>query len=1067
MPDPILFIGLGGTGKQTLLSLRRQMLDHYGTATLPHMSFLCVDTDKNMVDLDGEAFDEFMMEAQFSNTEWVNAPVDNGRLAEFYRQPTQYPHYTAWFDMALERHGFIVDGAAQVRSFGRMAFFQNYETIRSSVLARLQAFRDPRLVARAHELYGEPLGALPLVYVIFSVAGGTGSGMFLDMAFLLKDIAERDQLPSRSSGVCVLPSVFSTDLRSRAYANGYAAMLELEYYNYERRKEQDLNAPPASRDEALFRVMWTREDIAAKPIRTLRGPVFNETWLIDSRPRPLKADPPAFQIGAAQRWALTEMIAEWLFVRHGRRAPALAGMISQEGSNLLAPLQNTVDLPVTGRDNRRLSQTLSCRYGSFGLSKIYVPVAAMAKAASHQLAADIVARWLRKLDMAPQSRAEYRTLTYPRLLLQDDEPASAVVPLYERLQRFDETSSVFDRISSIVTQRCQEALASGATHDFIAATEAWRSDAERKQLSPENGGALVQVIRYNASEAQEEIRAALDIILQESLADERRRFPFARALLEDLSDTFRQLAAYARDQIESFRSEAQKLNREKDRVASYTNARMPAVRIAATEVAFEFIDSSFRASLDRTIYSAMADVYGAMAAHIGEGTTIRRADGSEERVTSGELKRIDGLQYGLERIHRRLGERRDSIVARRTSLLNFRVGHEAVGDFYKTADGLPFDDTAVAEVEKQVYDSGLFDGRKRSPWGLVEALASSGEDDSLKKLLLFTDHKTAHVRDQNVNAIQQFDRTFGGGEGEVRYRAQVLHQAQMGSPWLAEGSTAFSHLWSREQRLARRVARNANPGEGSARATFDRAALNRFDDMLSNEIDHLSRSDGQPHVVYFEAEMAGFPLAAVPHIEQYRNLAYLPHLRGDDTTERAPAKRVLHTELDIEKYTDVAPFSEEEVYRRLTAVELLAKTLVLGIVTPRATPDGLGYEFSYVHVERFEQQERQLGRFNRAITTLAGGGPIVAQLQDRTSQRLTEQPGTGDLARIALLLELMARESSSPIRGSNWRATLRSLVAGWEDKDPGLAAAMQDAHATLSEWTEEMPAGSGFFRLRG
>src|SRR5437868_15521650 len=94
---PVLFVGLGGTGKQVLRSLRRQLLDKYATPTLPHMAFLCVDTDTRMVDLDGKAFDEFLLEAQLTGSERVDVPLDNARLEQFYAEPERYPHFTPWF----------------------------------------------------------------------------------------------------------------------------------------------------------------------------------------------------------------------------------------------------------------------------------------------------------------------------------------------------------------------------------------------------------------------------------------------------------------------------------------------------------------------------------------------------------------------------------------------------------------------------------------------------------------------------------------------------------------------------------------------------------------------------------------------------------------------------------------------------------------------------------------------------------------------------------------------------------------------------------------------------------
>ena len=79
MTAPALFIGLGGTGKQTLMHLRRlildnygagvvpkSVLDRYGSGRLPHTAFLCFDSDPRLLDLDGQRFDELLAGAALS-----------------------------------------------------------------------------------------------------------------------------------------------------------------------------------------------------------------------------------------------------------------------------------------------------------------------------------------------------------------------------------------------------------------------------------------------------------------------------------------------------------------------------------------------------------------------------------------------------------------------------------------------------------------------------------------------------------------------------------------------------------------------------------------------------------------------------------------------------------------------------------------------------------------------------------------------------------------------------------------------------------------------------------------
>ena len=51
---PVLLIGMGGTGKQVLLNLRRMFHDHYNVPTLPHIGHIWIDTDASSSTLDGQ-----------------------------------------------------------------------------------------------------------------------------------------------------------------------------------------------------------------------------------------------------------------------------------------------------------------------------------------------------------------------------------------------------------------------------------------------------------------------------------------------------------------------------------------------------------------------------------------------------------------------------------------------------------------------------------------------------------------------------------------------------------------------------------------------------------------------------------------------------------------------------------------------------------------------------------------------------------------------------------------------------------------------------------------------------
>ena len=197
MTAPALFIGLGGTGKQTLMHLRRLILDNYGAGVvpktvldrygsgrLPHTAFLCFDSDPRLLDLDGQRFDEILAGAALSGAEFQSIEIDPEHMKTFYEHPERYPSYTAWYDFSLRKYGIPRNGCGQTRPWGRYAFFNHYDKIRSSIRAALDSLVDARTVADAREMGVTLETGSVNVFLVFSIAGGTGSGTFIDTAFL-------------------------------------------------------------------------------------------------------------------------------------------------------------------------------------------------------------------------------------------------------------------------------------------------------------------------------------------------------------------------------------------------------------------------------------------------------------------------------------------------------------------------------------------------------------------------------------------------------------------------------------------------------------------------------------------------------------------------------------------------------------------------------------------------------------------------------------------------------------------------------------------------------------------
>lgn len=226
MYRPALVIGLGGTGVIALRHLKAQLLASKERRLPAQVKIIALDTvkdEKQSAQTEGETqIAALRTELEPGEYYWVG-----GDVYDFVRQVDreEHPHIGSWFQArtyldSLPRAAYALErGAGQLRQFGRLAVFYDVSApARSSIYSLLdRAINDIRKTGFFQTID---------VFLVSSVAGGTGAGMFVDIAYLVRQIAQLDhQLTIRLRGFLVLPEAFSAipggvkpAMRSRAYA---------------------------------------------------------------------------------------------------------------------------------------------------------------------------------------------------------------------------------------------------------------------------------------------------------------------------------------------------------------------------------------------------------------------------------------------------------------------------------------------------------------------------------------------------------------------------------------------------------------------------------------------------------------------------------------------------------------------------------------------------------------------------------------------------------------------------------------------------------------------------------
>ena len=222
--SPTLIIGLGGTGAKVVRELKKDL------GNIPIVKYLVVDADI----AEKEGFDDF---------EFVNVGIDEKIKKIVNELPgledSQKSEVEKWFPSnPLKAEIFksevaLTRGAGQVRALGRLCLYYNAAEVFSRFTNLLLEITDMR---RAQEAVRAGYDVNPddrRVIIVSSLGGGCGSGMFLDVAYLIKYVIDYRALPDfKVNGIFVLPSAFrdSAVRMKNVQANTYAACMELNHY---------------------------------------------------------------------------------------------------------------------------------------------------------------------------------------------------------------------------------------------------------------------------------------------------------------------------------------------------------------------------------------------------------------------------------------------------------------------------------------------------------------------------------------------------------------------------------------------------------------------------------------------------------------------------------------------------------------------------------------------------------------------------------------------------------------------------------------------------------------------
>ncbi|NET57358.1 MAG: hypothetical protein F6K47_14680 [Symploca sp. SIO2E6] len=358
---PTILVGVGGTGTEVLSRVRRLVEETYGSLkNFPILSFLIIDTDKDYKVTNPEAAG-----TPFKDSEKYWARVSGKEVSDIVSNMQNYPWIDHWFPQELERNITSLEaGAGQIRACGRFALFCNYHNIQQKFVEANRRIKGQETFML--ERYDAKVSNNAInVFVTGSLSGGTGSGMLVDIGYCIRNWLRAEGSPLVTA-IVPMPEAFAgISVGDRIMANGYAAMMELNYFS-DYRTEYVQQFSSGLVDE----------------VRS-RKPPFDFTYLVGT-----KNGENDFKLEQ-----IRETIAQNIFL----------DMTSE-----FSPHKRSI------RDNIKAAWAQTDPGGrgypknfmSFGLSTVEIPIAQIRASLSNRLAQDLVGWWLNESTILPPQMLE-------------------------------------------------------------------------------------------------------------------------------------------------------------------------------------------------------------------------------------------------------------------------------------------------------------------------------------------------------------------------------------------------------------------------------------------------------------------------------------------------------------------------------------------------------------------------------------------------------------------------------------------------------------------------------------
>lgn len=223
-PRPTLFIGVGGTANKILIGLRRRLEERFiFFDRIPAWQTLLIDTDAAALEAAGAS-------DASDNDPAAQSLLLKIRTTQEYREGS--PQLLKWLSRRWLYNISRVPRTSGWRPLGRLALVDHGPQVMERLRQEIGQFSAPAAVASSAETVNAPFATRPLIVLVASISGGTGSGMVLDLAYAArKVVADLNLTGCELRGILLHGTDQDPDSQDLSRANAYACLTELAHFS--------------------------------------------------------------------------------------------------------------------------------------------------------------------------------------------------------------------------------------------------------------------------------------------------------------------------------------------------------------------------------------------------------------------------------------------------------------------------------------------------------------------------------------------------------------------------------------------------------------------------------------------------------------------------------------------------------------------------------------------------------------------------------------------------------------------------------------------------------------------